>query len=594
MATLAPGVLLKLLDGLNSGVKPTSEHRSSLLQVTDIVPAELDDNELWPKHGFYIKVSDSSHSIYVSLPFEQDDLVLSNKMQLGQFIYVDRLEQGSPVPVVRGAKPLPGRHPLVGTPEPLMGLREKGEKNEQKPNPNFSAPRRGSWGTGQIGTSPLVRKPVPLDFDQCTPVKDPSCSVKHGGNVPMSPVVIRGRAGGKDESGLRSSVGGALLSKFVEAKVESSPALVRKSCATPTMLKFPRSRSLGNRGGGSRIIKSPLPSSEKKSCSPPPNSRNSKMAASPNTCADSQNPLPCPKTCTVLQPQCLDSPLDNGSLPMNLPGKLSMLGKEAVQQREKAQKVALQALRDASATENLVRSLKMFSNLSRAAKAEAPAASFDQFLEFYEQLVQAKAEMVSIQAAIAASEMAQNPNIEPKGGGEKDHENNHQPPSVLHEMTTEERRNSDSKRRAALYKSIASFPERSDQKSSVLGKHLRSNQKSATLERKGTSTPFGKLLQQADSSVENDENKKPGGASISGLSNTIKLGQQIEDEAGNWFMEFLEKALEKGMKKPKVPQSLLLKVINWVEVEQCDSSKRPVHSRAANIARKLRIKVKNP
>nr|GMD95547.1 Peptidyl-prolyl cis-trans isomerase FKBP4, N-terminally processed like [Ipomoea batatas] len=580
MATLAPGVLLKLLDGMNSGVKATSEHRSSLLQVTDIVPAELDDNELWPKHGFYIKVSDSSHSIYVSLPFEQDDLVLSNKMQLGQFIYVDRLEQGSPVPVARGAKPLPGRHPLVGTPEPLMGLREKGEKN----NPNFSAPRRGSWGTPQIGASPLVRKPVPLDFDQITPVK-------HGGNVPMSPI-IRGRgAVGKDESGLRSSVGGALLSKFVEAKVESSPALVRKSCATPTMLKFPRSRSLGNRGAGSRIIKSPLPSSEKKSCSPPPNSRNSKMAASPNTCAESQNPLPCPKTSTVLQPQCLDSPPDNGSLPMNLPGKLSMLGKEAVQQRKKAQKVALQALRDASATENLVRSLKMFSNLSRAAKAEAPAASFDQFLEFYEQLVQAKAEMVSIQAAIAASEMAQNPNIEPKGGGGKEHENNHQPPSVLHETTAEEKRNSDSKRRAALYKSIASFPERSDQKSTILGKHLRSNQKSA-------STPLGKLLlqqQQAESSVENDENKKPGGASsISGLSNTIKLGQQIEDEAGNWFMEFLEKALEKGMKNPKVPQSLLLKVINWVEVEQCDSSKRPVHSRAANIARKLRIKVKNP
>ncbi|KAJ0620389.1 hypothetical protein HanHA300_Chr00c1061g0836171 [Helianthus annuus] len=129
MATLAPGILLKLLNGMNSGVKPTSEHRSSLLQVTDIVPADLDEKDLWPKHGFYIKVSDSSHSIYVSLPFEQDDLVLSNKMQLGQFIYVDNLEPGSPVPIAKGAKPLPGRHPFVGTPEPLMGLREKGDEN---------------------------------------------------------------------------------------------------------------------------------------------------------------------------------------------------------------------------------------------------------------------------------------------------------------------------------------------------------------------------------------------------------------------------------------------------------------------------------
>ncbi|KAF2292733.1 hypothetical protein GH714_027713 [Hevea brasiliensis] len=55
-------------------------------------------------------------------------------------------------------------------------------------------------------------------------------------------------------------------------------------------------------------------------------------------------------------------------------------------------------------------------------------------------------------------------------------------------------------------------------------------------------------------------------------------------------MEFLEKALENGMKQSKgtadgdankVPQSLVLKVINWVEVEQCDSSKRPVHPKAS-------------
>lgn len=68
-------------------------------------------------------------------------------------------------------------------------------------------------------------------------------------------------------------------------------------------------------------------------------------------------------------------------------------------------------------------------------------------------------------------------------------------------------------------------------------------------------------------------------------------------------MEFLEKGLETGMKKSKgtadgdvkkVPQSLILKVINWVEVEQCDCNKRQVHPKAAQIARKLRIKMKNP
>uniref|UniRef100_A0A0V0H5I9 Putative ovule protein n=1 Tax=Solanum chacoense TaxID=4108 RepID=A0A0V0H5I9_SOLCH len=97
---------------------------------------------------------------------------------------------------------------------------------------------------------------------------------------------------------------------------------------------------------------------------------------------------------------------------------------------------------------------------------------FDQFLEFHEQLVQAVAEMVSIQAATASNEMSQTPKAEQENGGAP----------ILHEIvqnSLEESRDSESnasKRRAALYKSIAVFPERSDQKS-ILGKHLRSTSK---------------------------------------------------------------------------------------------------------------------
>ncbi|KAL6959103.1 hypothetical protein U1Q18_046089 [Sarracenia purpurea var. burkii] len=593
MATLAPGVLLKLLNGMNSGVKPTGEHRSSLLQVTDIVPADLDEKNLWPKHGFYVKLSDSSHSIYVSLPFEQDDLVLSNKMQLGQFIYVDKLEPGSPVPVVKGAKPLPGRHPLVGTPEPLMGLREKREKNDQKSNSKMSAaPRRGSWGTGQVGTehilsSPLTLKPVPLDFDQCTPVKG-----RIGGNFSMSPM-IKGRAAKEGLSGggiVRCSVGGGLLCKMVDSKGES-PGLVRKSCAAPSMSKFPRSKSVSEREP--RIPRSPFNTAEKKSWTPPPSLRNARVAVSLNMGGgDSQN-FSNSRAATP-QSESQSGGNDSKSLAMNLPGKLSMLGKEAMQQRETAQKIALQALRDASATENLVRSLKTFSNLSKAAKADAPSACFDQFLEFHSQIAQAVAEMVSIQAATEASETVEIPN--PKQPQKEEEEE----PCILNELAHNSMDSSTkaaSKRRTALYKSIATFPERNDQKT-ILGKHLRSSS-SVTQIQKLPSVQKGVLLS------ENDENKKPGSGS---LGNTIKLGKQIESEAGNWFMDFLEKALDGGgLKRSKgttkegdrgrskvVPQSLILKLINWVEVEQCDSSKRPVHPRAALIARKLRIKMKNP
>ncbi|KDO82437.1 hypothetical protein CISIN_1g008847mg [Citrus sinensis] len=551
MATLAPGILLKLLNGMNTGVKPTGEHRSSLLQVTDIVPADLDEKNLWPTQGFFIKVSDSSHSIYVSLPTEQDDFVLSNKMQLGQFIYVDRLEPGSPVPVVKGAKPLPGRHPLVGTPEPLMGLREKGEKSEQK---RF-------WGqNGSDGvSSPLLLKPVPLDFDQCTPVKERPKLMKI-----MSPM-IRSRTA-KDGS--------------------VSPALLRKSCVAPSASKFPRSKSVCEREP--RIPISPFNTADKKSSTPSPKLRNGRTIGALNLGADSENS----NSIATPPPQSQSgnlAPDSSTSLPMNLPGKLSILGKEAVQQRETAQKIALQALREASATDTLVRSLKLFSNLSKSARADAPAACFEKFLEFHQQIVQAVTDMVSIQAA---TEVAQTPKAE-----QRDRKPEEEESTILHEIVHNSELNS-SKRRSALHKSVAAFPGRVEQKTNF-EKLLRLNTNMrANFDRKGLS-PLGKLNQQAI--AENDENKKP--LVCCNLSNIIKLGKQIETEAGNWFMEFLEKGLETGMKKSKgtadgdvkkVPQSLILKVINWVEVEQYDSNKRQVHPKAAQIARKLRIKMKNP
>jgi hypothetical protein len=119
MASLVPGVLLKLLQHMNSDVKVAGEHRSSLLQVVSIVPA-LAGSDLFTNQGFYLKVSDSSHATYVSLPDEQHDLILSDTIQLGQFVHVDRLEAATPVPILRGVRPVPGRHPCVGNPEDLV------------------------------------------------------------------------------------------------------------------------------------------------------------------------------------------------------------------------------------------------------------------------------------------------------------------------------------------------------------------------------------------------------------------------------------------------------------------------------------------
>lgn len=126
MASLTPGVLIKLLQSINSNVKVRGEYRSVLLQLISIVPA-LSGPELWPNHGFFIKVSDSSHSTYVCLSKDDNELILNNTLQLGQFFYVDRMEAGTPVPILVGVRPVLGRHPFVGNPKDLMQMLEPSE-----------------------------------------------------------------------------------------------------------------------------------------------------------------------------------------------------------------------------------------------------------------------------------------------------------------------------------------------------------------------------------------------------------------------------------------------------------------------------------
>ncbi|KAJ0254427.1 hypothetical protein HA466_0109160 [Hirschfeldia incana] len=82
-ANRVSGVLLKLFQHMNTYVKVAGEHMSSLLQVVSNVPA-LAGGELFPNQCFYLKVSDFSHAIYVSLPDEQDDLILSDKLHLNE------------------------------------------------------------------------------------------------------------------------------------------------------------------------------------------------------------------------------------------------------------------------------------------------------------------------------------------------------------------------------------------------------------------------------------------------------------------------------------------------------------------------------
>lgn len=220
MAALVPGVLLKLLQHMNTDVKVAGEYRSSLLQVVSIVPA-LAGGELFSNKGFYLKVSDSSHATYVSLPDEHDDLIRSDKIQLGQFIHVERLEAASPVPILHGVRPVPGRHPCVGSPEDIVATHSLGFLNNN--------------GNSSSGSKPLdkTKSPSKVMSNNNLGVKDnKSTQLKLNGSSKEDQVDR------KTPSLVRSK---SQLSKLVLSSVDKKESFLKKSSSSRSIPSSPSS-----------------------------------------------------------------------------------------------------------------------------------------------------------------------------------------------------------------------------------------------------------------------------------------------------------------------------------------------------------------
>ncbi|WOL20630.1 hypothetical protein Cni_G29435 [Canna indica] len=135
--------------------------------------------------------------------------------------------------MLMGTKPLPDRHPLVGTLEPIVRVKGSGSKLASA----SSVPRRGSWEQNPVG----VVKTMALDFGEQTPMRDRSQSSRGSSSIVSSPPASGKVA--KEGIAIRSSVSRALFCKMVDAK-EAGSALVRKSCNTT---KFSRSKSIVER-----------------------------------------------------------------------------------------------------------------------------------------------------------------------------------------------------------------------------------------------------------------------------------------------------------------------------------------------------------
>ncbi|XP_014506054.1 uncharacterized protein LOC106765820 [Vigna radiata var. radiata] len=502
MASLTPGILLKMLQAMNTNTRVTGDHRSPLLQVIGIVPA-LAGSDLWSNQGFYLNLSDSLNSTYVLLSHPDTDLILSNRLQLGQFVHVDRFQFDSPLPSVSAIRPLAGRHPFLGTPEPLVArispstrhfliqplpdsdldplslyLSNTDPTQPRNPNPNPSpeelkpkehkpkdkervsreplAPRDNlppqrffspatakrshsasrnktvvaverdpsPAGKGKRSASPVPskcvvpslvsarednrkvsREPaiiVPSRYRQASPNgrKQPSPSPRRAslspgrrlsGGLKVSPVVVDSAAKKK----MATIVAG--ISKVSDALVGSKSA--RKNWdeqppATPVETEHKEKGGSKNKVDAQAILRTQAAMSRRlsdvsgqKPGSNYSSSNEKTKALSPQSCVLEEKSNFAAMGITIHEKKWTD-----GSVPFDaVSGNLARLGKEAMQRKVLASAAAAEALEEANATECIIRSLSMFSDLCSVCQARNPLPTIDRFFTIYDDVLKSTA-----------------------------------------------------------------------------------------------------------------------------------------------------------------------------------------------------------
>ncbi|XP_047173762.1 uncharacterized protein LOC124841520 [Vigna umbellata] len=347
MASLVPGVLLKLLQSMNSNVKVRGEYRSVLLQVISIVPA-LSGSELWPNQGFFIKVSDSSHSTYVSLSKEDNELILNNKLQLGQFFYVDGIEAGTPVPILVGVRALPGRHPFEGNPKDLMQMLEQSE------HPH-------SDGVNGSKSTDLTEAKENPSSSQKIVIKEEKLGVASrymqgvlNPNSKLNGLEANVGSKGNDlEMGADGKKVGSVKGKQLDIKGQVLPMT-----QTGTRLEaFSPKQDVAQS-----------------------NIREAVIAPSVRTSAKHSSPTKQENLNMNLLSGAKDKSKSTETIPWSsLPAKLLRPGKVILRRKHLASQVVVQAQKEASAATTTVKCLSMFANVCSFASSENPHATLSKF-----------------------------------------------------------------------------------------------------------------------------------------------------------------------------------------------------------------------
>ncbi|KAL8210176.1 hypothetical protein R6Q57_006908 [Mikania cordata] len=565
MTTLVPGVLLKLLQHMNTDVKVGGEHRSSLLQVVSIVPS-LAGDELFKNQGFYIKVSDSSHAAYVSLPDDQIDLILSDKIQLGQYIFVERLESASPVPILRGCRPVPGRHPCVGTPEDIVAthslkfLNSKGNSNGSSSRTSGSKGVRSNQSDDKKGTQVLARSKSQmskllmdstdkkwlktksfnshgLDLSPMSCYSLPSSFEKFSNGMKqqssikgLDKTIGKLKLGGKVSTNVKKSETGSSIKNVIQG-IELGHKALRKSWEGNMDVRTPRLEVTKKKLKPEAQISSTsrkstserMPSKEEPRVHTPVN----KVTKTGDSVDNSQS-----SKHRSSSERKSSSEVSNNGLPRNMV-------KEIMKHRDAAQIAAVEAMQEASVAESILQCISLYTDICCSAKEDNPQPTVEQFLAMYNSLNNAHQIAESFAKIIirdSSSDCEENPSEEQL------------------KLKSDQQKQANLWVNAAIVTNLSSF--------SVYSKQpLSSPAIKPTLVLDGSTKipspkPQVKPRQPINTKIASSASLKPAVDQKSrtppprkwekgaGLEETVELAQMLQTESQDWFLGFVERFLD--------------------------------------------------
>ncbi|XP_017970344.1 PREDICTED: uncharacterized protein LOC18608082 [Theobroma cacao] len=550
METLHSGVILKLLEDMGIEERTVTDDcdvckKPALLQIRSIIPV-LAEGDLWPKQGFFMKVSDATHAMYVSLSQEEDEMVLCNKLQLGQFIYVEKLEVAYPVPVLKGVRPIPGRQPCDGDPKDLVGIdiMEKfggaskllmQDRNSVKkmsrerarsisPHRVPSGDRRASLGGQNCGIrAPDVEKEGfgrGYSRDQSSIVDKES-----GSDCLTSSCSLESHSRRRSWCGIAKTRSREIPDAAV-VKHEIIPLRHSPNCyVSPVCPARYNSNDINSNTRTSIKDSSPSP----KPVQSPKGNRNSSLART------SKEPLTEAGTRASSNNKKWE---ETDMLWDSLASSLVEQGKEVLRQRDVALLAAVEALQEAAATERLLRCLSSFSEL-QLAKEDDQQPCINKFFKLQDYMAQCRAIVHSLR------------NISPLRTDDSDLSS----PGAMREavkLAVDRKRNATTWVKAAVASDLvplsASRTKNVSAEAKIAAKS--SNKPSQVAKLKGTSTIRKRRnICEFYSGLAAEKEALPDWVRGSTLGTARNLAQALQDECKTWFLAYVEKYLDRFKNK---------------------------------------------